>query len=80
MVTKGESGGGGLDINSELEMNMYPLYIKHQVPAVQHRELYQYLVIYNGKKSENVYVIKEQKVYTHITESLCCTPETNSTL
>jgi len=34
MVTKGESGGRGGDINSELEMNMYPLYIKHQVPAV----------------------------------------------
>ena len=35
----------------------------------------QYFVItYKGKESENTYT------HTHITESLCCTPETNTTL
>ena len=40
------------------------------------RENYiQYIVItYNGKES------KKECVYIYITESLCCTPETNTTL
>ena len=37
----------------------------------------QYLVItYNGKKSEKVYIY----THTHITESLCCTLETDTKL
>ena len=39
------------------------------------RKYIQYLVITNnGKESENEYI------YIYITESLCCTPETNTTL
>ena len=68
-VTKGKKGGGG--INQEFQMSRYKLlYIK----KINDKDLLystgnyiQYLVIkYNGKKSEM--------------ESLCCTPETNTTL
>ena len=39
----------------------------------------QYLVItYNGKESEKVYICIH--THTHIPESLCYTPETNTTL
>ena len=31
---------------------------------------------YNGKEPEKIYIYK----YTYITESLCCTPKTNTTL
>ena len=45
-----------------------------QGPTVQHRESTQYFVItYKGKESE-------KNMYICITESLCCTPETNTTL
>ena len=45
-------------------------------PTVQHRELQyiQYLVITNNGKD------LKKNIYICITESLCCTPETSTTL
>ena len=71
---KGKGGG----INQEFGINkLLSIYIKQinnkQGPTVQHREYIQYLVItYDGKKSE------KEKIY--ISESLCHTLETNTTL
>ena len=71
-VTKGYRGGG---INWEIGMDIYTLlYIKE----VNNKDLLystgnytQYLVVtYNGK----------EYIYIYITESLRCTPETNTTL
>ena len=73
MVTKGEMLGGG--IKQKLGINIHTLlYIKQ----ITNKDLLystgnstQYSVItYMRKESEKVY----------ITESLCCTPETNTTL
>ena len=71
---KGKGGGR----NQEFGINkLLSIYIKQinnkQGPTVQHREYIQYLVItYDGKKSE------KEKIY--ISESLCHTLETNTTL
>ena len=76
-LPKGKGGGGG--INQEFGINTCTLlYIKQ----VNNKDLLystgnyiQYLVItYNGKEYEKVYIS------ICITESLCCTPETNTTL
>ena len=45
----------------------------------------QYLIItYNGKEWERIYILTHTYtyicIYVGITESLCCTPETNITL
>ena len=80
MVTRGERGGG---INYEFGIKRYTLlYIKQ----ITNKDLLyntgnyiQYLIItYNGKESkkEHIYIY----IYIGITESLCCTPETNATL
>ena len=76
MFTKGNSGGQGR--NEEFEINIYTLlYIKR----VNKDMLYspgnyiQYLAItYNGRDAEKIYT------YACITESLCCTLETNTAL
>ena len=76
MVTKGERGGG---INQEFGINIYTLLYIKQITSKD--LLYstgnytQYFVItHKGKKSEKV------DIYVCITESLCCTPETDTTL
>ena len=74
---RGKGGGGG--INQEVRINIYTiLYIKQ---IINKDLLYttgnctQYSVrTYMGKESE-----KEQ-IYVCTTDSLCCTPETNTTL
>ena len=73
---QGDSGEWG-GINQEFEINLYTLLYKKQINSKD--LLYstgnhtQYFVItYNGKKSEKEYICK--------TESLCCTPETNTTV
>ena len=75
MVTKGEGG-----VNKEFGINRYTLlYVKQ----MNNKDLLystghyiQYLVItYSGKEYE-----KHIYIYICITESLCCTPETNTTL
>ena len=70
MVSKGERGGG---INQEFGINRYTLLYKidkQQGPTVYTGNYIQYLVItYNGKESEK-----------NVSESLCCIPETNTTL
>ena len=81
MVTKWEGG----QINQEFGINRYTLlYIKQ----INNKDLLystgnytQCLVItYNGKESEKVYIYIFIYMYVCITESLCCTPETNTTL
>ena len=75
MVTKGESGGRG--INQEFGINRYTLL---HIKQINNKDLLystgnyiQYLAItYNGKESE--------KEYIYISESLCCPPETNTAL
>ena len=73
-LPKGKVGG----INQEFGINkLLSIYIKQinnkQGPSVQHREYIQHLVItYDGKKSE------KEKIY--VSESLCHTLETNTTL
>ena len=75
MLTEGESGGG---INQEFGTSRYTLlYIKQ----INNKDLagncIQYLIInYNGKESEKEHLY----TYIGITEALCCTPETNTTL
>ena len=76
MVTKGGEG-----INQEYEINRQTLlYIKQtdNKDLLQSKRNYtQNLVItYNGKESEKDYIY----IYACITESLCCTPETNTIL
>ena len=75
-LPKGKGGEGG--INQKFGINRYTrLYIKQ----INSKDLLystgdyiQYLIIsYNGKESEKEYI-------QIITESLCCTPETNTTL
>ena len=69
-------GGVGRGINHKFGINIYTLlYIKQ----ITNKDLlhstgnYKYFVItYKGKESE--------KEYIYINESLCCTPETNTTL
>ena len=47
---------------------------KQQGFTAQHKELYSISVtIYNGKESN-----AKEHIYVYITESLCCTPETNT--
>ena len=84
-LPKGKDVGG---INQEFGINIYTLlYIKQ----ITNRDLLystgnytQYFVItYKGKESEkeyiyNIYIIYNIQIY--ITESLCYTPETNTTL
>ena len=78
MVTKGERGGGG--INWETGIDIYTvLYIK---PKTNKNLLYstgnstQYSVMaYMGKESKN-----RVDICICITDSLCCTPKTNTTL
>ena len=72
LVTKEKLVGEG-EINQESEIKRYTLlYIKqitNEDLLYSTRKYIQYLIItYSGKKSEK---------YTCITESLCCTPETN---
>ena len=83
MVTKGNSGGG--ELNEEFGINIYTLpYIKQ----VNNKDLLysagsytQYLVItYNGKKSEKAYIHTHIYMCVCVSESLCCPPETNTTL
>ena len=71
-----EEGGGGRDgsgvCGQQMQTIIYRMH-KQQGPTVQHRNYIQYPIInHNGKE----YVC----VYIYITESLCHTPETNTTL
>ena len=80
MVTKGDGGGGRVEINEEIGINRYTLrYIKQ----INNRDLLhstgnstQYLVItYDGKESEKEYIyIYTYNIYTHtLTVSLLYT-------
>ena len=82
-LPKGKGGGGG--INQEFGISRYtPLYIKQinnntgnyiQYPVINHNEkeyIYIYIYIYN------IYIYIY--IYIYKTESLCCIPETNTTL
>ena len=68
-VAHQKGGGDKLGIwGYQIHTTIYKI-DKQQGPTVQHRQLFKYLVIsYNGKESE--------KIYIHITESLCYTSET----
>ena len=73
MVAKGGSGGRnkfGIDIHIIHATD------NQQGPTVQHRELYSISrnKIYKRKESG------KKQIYACITQSLCCTPETNTTL
>ena len=75
VLAKGEGFGRGLDW--EFGVNrcklLYRKWINNNVLLHSTGNYIQYPVInHNGKESE--------KLYIYITESLCCTPETNTTL
>ena len=76
MVTKEKVGGG---INQEFGMNIFTLlYIKQITKKdllYRTGNYIQYSVItFKEKEAEKIYI------YIYKTESLCCTPETNTTL
>ena len=79
MVTKGEMWVEGGGINQELGMNIN---IILRIRQITNKDLYvtgnstQYSVI-NFKRKESK---KRMNICICITESLCCTPETNTTL
>ena len=86
MVTKGEKGWLRYKSrvwNQQIQTTIYKI-DKQQGPIVQHRE--QYSISYNlyGKESEKEQIYNYLYIYTHIyksiTESLCCTPESNTIL
>ena len=59
-----------------IQTTVYKIY-NQQGPTIQQRKLTQYSVItYVGKESEKEWVY----VCIYVTESLCCIPETNTTL
>ena len=66
-------------INQELGMNIHTLlYMRddQQRPTVQHKKFYPIFW-------DNLYekrILERMNVYVCVTESLCCTPETNTTL
>ena len=75
MATKGERGGG---INQEFGINIHTTVYKIDKQQgllystgnyIQH-----FVITYKGKESEKEYM------YMYVNESLCCTPETNTTL
>ena len=57
--------------NQQVETVIYKI-DEQQGPTVQHRELYS--VHYNNLGK----TVKRIHTYTCVTESLCCTPETNT--
>ena len=77
MVTKGEMWGG--EINQEPGINIYISLHKtetQQGSTEQHRELYSiFCKILYERKSE-----KRMNICVCSAESVCCTPETNTTL
>ena len=80
MVTKGEGGCVG-GINQEFGTNRYILLYVTQVNKKDlvycTGDYIQYLVItYSGKESEKEHMY----MYICMSESLCCTPETNTTI
>ena len=67
----------GQGINQELGINTPTLYIRYnqQGPIVLHGEIY---LVFGGKLYEKK--IRERvAICIFITESFCCTPETNTT-
>ena len=77
MVNKGERTRGG--INWEFGINIYTLLYMKQITnkdlLYSTVNYIQYLIITcNGQESD-----KRIHIYIYITESLCCTPETNTT-
>ena len=88
MVTK-DKGGGGERIKYEIRINIYTLlYIKYitNKDLLYSTENYnQYsVIIYKEKNLKYIYIHTHIHIYSHtyvcINESLCCTPETNTTL
>ena len=82
MVTKGKSRLSE-EINQEFGVSRYKLLyskqVNNKVLLYSTGNYIQYLVInYNGKESEKEYT--HTYIYAYITESLCCTPKTNTTL
>ena len=64
-------GGDKLDPGININTLPYIKWINNKFLLYKTGDYIQYLiVIYNGKESE--------KEYIYITESLCCTPETNT--
>ena len=90
--TCGCQGAGGREGLGERDQQMQTIICrmdKQQGPTVQHRELYSISCNnFNGKVSEKEYRQmdgqiereRERERDRQITESLCCTPETNTTL
>ena len=74
MVTKERREGDKLGVRDYLVHTIIYKIDKQPGPLHSRGNYAQYLVItYNGKESE-------KSMYIHKTESLCCTPETNTTL
>ena len=85
-LPKGKKGGGA-GINQEFGIKIYILLYRKQITnkdLLYTTENYiQYLIItYNGKESkkEYIYVYMYTHTYIFLTELLCCTPETDTTL
>ena len=76
MVTKGETGRRvKLEVWDYIYTLLYIKQITNKDLLYSTENYTQYFVItYKGKESEKI------DVYVYITESLCCTPETNTTL
>ena len=74
MVTRGE-GSWGEDKSEVWDQQLQTTTYKinnQQGPTIQHGELYLiFLINSKGKESGKI------DIYVYITESLCCTPETN---
>ena len=72
--------GGGEESIGNLELTNANSYIyrmdKQQGPTVSYRKLYSISISHYGKEYDKEYIY----THTHITKSLCCTAEINTTL
>ena len=81
VVAKGRGGGRGMDWEFEISRCklLYIEWINSKVLPYSAGNYTQYHVInHNGKEYEKEYIYIY--IYIYISESLCCTPETNTTV
>ena len=75
MLPKGKDGVGGINLESGINAAVYKM-DKQQWPTVQHREPYS--IFCNNLYEKKIW--KRLDICVCITESVCCTSETNTAL